>query len=144
MENFPQMEKKTHYLSISGDSTYPRLCRVASREIQSRSQKGLRGNSSLYLHLSENGRETFHNPPQIHLSFFFCSNTLLWLPRWLSGKELICQCRRHGFNPQVGKIPWEGNGNQFQYSCLGNPTDRGGWQATVHGAAKRVRHNQND
>ena len=106
MENFPQMEKKTHYLSISGDSTYPRLCRVASREIQSRSQKGLRGNSSLYLHLSENGRETFHNPPQIHLSFFFCSNTLLWLPRWLSGKELICQCRRHGFNPQVGKIPW--------------------------------------
>ena len=94
MENFPQMEKKTHYLSISGDSTYPRLCRVASREIQSRSQKGLRGNSSLYLHLSENGRETFHNPPQIHLSFFFCSNTLLWLPRWLSGKELICQCRR--------------------------------------------------
>ena len=107
MENFPQMEKKTHYLSISGDSTYPRLCRVASREIQSRSQKGLRGNSSLYLHLSENGRETFHNPPQIHLSFFFCSNTLLWLPRWLSGKELICQCRRHGFNPWVGKIPLE-------------------------------------
>ena len=26
----------------------------------------------------------------------------------------------------------EGNGNPLQYSCLGNPTDRGGWQATVH------------
>ena len=31
------------------------------------------------------------------------------LPRWLSGKESACQCRkhrRHGFDPQVGKIPW--------------------------------------
>ena len=30
----------------------------------------------------------------------------------------------------------EGNGNPFQYSCLGNPVDRGGWRATVHGVAK--------
>ena len=30
----------------------------------------------------------------------------------------------------------DGNGNQFQYSCLGNPMDRGAWQATVHGVAK--------
>ena len=28
----------------------------------------------------------------------------------------------------------------LQYSCLGNPMDRGAWQTTVHGAA-RVRHN---
>ena len=28
------------------------------------------------------------------------------LPRWLSGKESACQCRRHGFHPWVGKIPW--------------------------------------
>jgi len=33
----------------------------------------------------------------------------------------------------------EGNGNPLQYSCLGNPMDRGAWRATVHGAA-RVRH----
>ena len=26
--------------------------------------------------------------------------------RCLSGKESACQCRRHGFNPWVGKIPW--------------------------------------
>ena len=24
----------------------------------------------------------------------------------------------------------------LQYSCLGNPMDRGAWQATVHGVAK--------
>ena len=33
------------------------------------------------------------------------------LPRWLSGKETACQCRRHGFDPWVGKTPEEGNGN---------------------------------
>ena len=27
-------------------------------------------------------------------------------PRWLSGKESICQCRRHKLNPWIGKIPW--------------------------------------
>ena len=35
-----------------------------------------------------------------------------------------------------GKTPREGNGNSLQYSCLENPTDRGAWQATVHGVAK--------
>ena len=30
----------------------------------------------------------------------------------------------------------EGNGNPLQYSCLGNPMDRGGWQATVHRVVK--------
>ena len=33
----------------------------------------------------------------------------LGLPRWLSGKELACQfrrCKRCGFDPWVGKIPW--------------------------------------
>ena len=29
-----------------------------------------------------------------------------------------------------------GNGNPFQYSCLGNPMDRGAWQAIVHAVAK--------
>ena len=28
------------------------------------------------------------------------------LPRWLNGKESACQCRRYGFDPWVGKIPW--------------------------------------
>ena len=32
--------------------------------------------------------------------------------------------------------PGEGNGNPFQYACLGNPMDRGPWQAAVHGVTK--------
>ena len=34
----------------------------------------------------------------------------------------------------------EGNGNPLQYSCLGNPMDRGDWWATVPWGCKRVRH----
>ena len=30
----------------------------------------------------------------------------------------------------------EGTGNPLQYSCLGNPMDRGAWWATVHGATR--------
>ena len=30
----------------------------------------------------------------------------LELPKWLSGKEFSCQCRRCRLNPQVRKIPW--------------------------------------
>ena len=29
-----------------------------------------------------------------------------WLAHRLSGKESACQCRRRGFDPWVGKIPW--------------------------------------
>ena len=35
-----------------------------------------------------------------------------------------------------GRAPGEENGNPLQYSCLGNPMDRGAWWATVHGVAK--------
>ena len=38
--------------------------------------------------------------------------------------------------PGSGGFPGEGNGNPLQYSCLENPTDRGAWQATVHGVTK--------
>ena len=40
--------------------------------------------------------------------------------------------------PESGSSPGEGNGNRFQYSCLGNPMDRGIWWATVRGVAPVV------
>ena len=43
--------------------------------------------------------------------------------------------------PGSGRSPREGNGNLLQYSCLGNPMDRGAWWATVHGVTKRVGRN---
>ena len=41
-----------------------------------------------------------------------------------------------GSVPGSGRPPGEGNGNPLQYSSLGNPVDRGEWQATVHGITK--------
>ena len=32
-----------------------------------------------------------------------------------------------GSVPGLGRCPGEGNGNPLQYSCLGNPKDRGAW-----------------
>ena len=41
-----------------------------------------------------------------------------------------------GLIPGLGRSPGEGSGNPFQYSCLGNPMDRGTWWAIVHGVTK--------
>ena len=41
-----------------------------------------------------------------------------------------------GSIPRSGKSPGEGHGHPLQYYCLENATDRGAWQATVHGDAK--------
>ena len=42
--------------------------------------------------------------------------------------------------PGSGRFPGGGNGHPFQYSCLGNPTDRGGWCATYSPRGRRVGH----
>ena len=41
-----------------------------------------------------------------------------------------------GSIPVLERSPGGGNGNLLQYSCLGNPMDRGTWWATVHRVAK--------
>ena len=47
-----------------------------------------------------------------------------------------CSAGDRSSNPGLGKSPGEGNGNLLQYSCLGNPMDRGAWWAIVHGGHK--------
>ena len=55
---------------------------------------------------------------------------------WLSGKESPCNVGDLGLIPGSGRSPGEGNGDPLQYSCLGNPMDRGAWGTTVHGVTK--------
>ena len=67
---------------------------------------------------------------------YACRLTCQWLQKILKFKK-----RQPSW---VGKIPrrrkWrspgEGNGNPPQYSCGGNPMDRGACQATVHGVGR--------
>ena len=60
------------------------------------------------------------------------SKKICGLPRWLSGKEPVCHAGDVGSIPGLGRSPGKGNGNPLQYSCLGNPKDRGAWQVIAH------------
>ena len=51
-------------------------------------------------------------------------------------KNFACNSGDPGVIPGLGRSPGEGNDYPLQYSCLGNPTDRGSWRATVHWVAK--------
>ena len=60
-----------------------------------------------------------------------------YLHIWLSGKESAC--RATGDIDLIlgsGRSPRAGNGNPIQYSCLGNPMNRGAWWTTEHVVAK--------
>ena len=52
-------------------------------------------------------------------------------------KNLPAHAGDMGLIPGLGRSPGEGNGNPLQYSCLGNPRDRGAWLSAVHGVPKR-------
>ena len=53
-------------------------------------------------------------------------------------KNLPANAGDAGPIPGSGRSSGGGNGNPLQYSCLGNPMDRGAWRATVHGVAKEL------
>ena len=55
------------------------------------------------------------------------------------GKEPACNvgdAKDVGSILGLGRSPGGGHGNLLQYSCLGNPLDRGAWWATVHKVTK--------
>ena len=57
-------------------------------------------------------------------------------PGGSDGKESAYNAGDRGLIPELGRCPKEGNGNLLQLSYLGNPMDRGVWQATAHGVTK--------
>ena len=66
---------------------------------------------------------------------FYDSTYVRGFPGGTSGKDSTCRCRRckrHRFNPWVGKTSRRRKWQPLQYSCLGNPTGRGDGRATDH------------
>ena len=51
-------------------------------------------------------------------------------------KNPPCQCRRRGFDPWVGKIPWRREWQSTHLLAWRIPMDRGAWWPTVHGGHK--------
>ena len=85
------------------------------------------------LRIGGNGdREFYHQTPTYPSRAFWDGS---------AGEESACNAGDAGYKrsiPGTGRSPGEGNGNPLQYSCLGNPMDRGTWQATV----QRITKNQ--
>ena len=55
----------------------------------------------------------------------------LTVPGSSVSKESACSAGDQGLDPGLGRSYGEGNGNPLQYSCLGNPKDRGAWWDTA-------------
>ena len=51
-------------------------------------------------------------------------------------KNLPANSGEAGSIPGLERGPGAENGNPLQYSCLGNPVDRGAWWATVQGVTR--------
>ena len=52
------------------------------------------------------------------------------------GKESASNVGDLGLIPGLGRSSEEGTGYPLQYSCLGNPMNRGAWWTRVHGVTK--------
>ena len=81
----------------------------------------------------------FSSPFSFSLNYLLTPKTKKGIPSGSSGKESVCQCRRHkdvGLIPGSGRSPGGGHGNPLQYSCLQNHIDKGAWQTIVHGVSK--------
>ena len=58
------------------------------------------------------------------------------LPDGSDSKESAYKAGEPGSIPGLGRSSGRGHSNPLQYSCLGNPKDRGAWWATVQRVAK--------
>ena len=71
------------------------------------------------------------------LSYLRVSLGRMGFPGGSDSKEFACSAGVPALILGSERSPGEGNGNPLQYSCLENSMDRGTWQATAHGVAKK-------
>ena len=64
------------------------------------------------------------------------TDRFMGFPSGLAGEESACNAGDEGLIAGLGRSPRGGHGKPLQYSCQGNPMDRGAWQAMVQEVAK--------
>ena len=69
---------------------------------------------------------------------FMHSTKSAWASLVAQFEESACQAGDASLIAGLGRSPEGRNGNPLLYSCLGNPMDRGTWQAAVHGVTKEL------
>ena len=81
-------------------------------------------------------RAAVHGVTKIWIQLTNWTKTKMGFPGGLAVKNPPANAGNMGLSPRLVRSPGEGNGNPFQYSCSGNPMDRGAWWATVHEVPK--------
>ena len=74
-------------------------------------------------------------PSSHQLCVVKCLPNIHGFPGSSDAKESACNAGDPASNPESGRSPGKENGNPLQFSCLGNPMNRGAWQATFHRVA---------
>ena len=87
-----------------------------------------------YSYLRKNVKISSMLKPHLGTIYLVLLRISLGFPGGSAGKESACSAGDPGLIPESGRSPGEENGNPLQYSCLGNPMDRGAWWATIHGS----------
>ena len=73
-------------------------------------------------------------------NYFGSTHQAMGLPRRFSGKDSACQCRRHGFNPWVRKIPWRRKWQPTPVCLLRKPHEKRSLVGYNPRGCKRVKH----
>ena len=81
----------------------------------------------MYLQLLYKNTQRGHTPPSALITGFSGGSV---------GKNPPTSAGDGGLILGLGRSLGGGNGNPLQYSCLGNPMDRGAWRVTVHGVSE--------
>ena len=83
---------------------------------------------------------SFPREENIHFRYVVKETNFYHLPfpmaQWVKNPSAMQETQETQVRFLVGKIPWRRNDNPLQSSCLKSPTDRGAWQAIVHGVTK--------
>ena len=90
---------------------------------------------SVYTYVYTHTHTHCNNPDNVqHVAELRISSNCILM--WLRRLSICLQCRRHRFNPWVGKISWRRKWQPTLVFLPGKSMDRGAWRATVHGVAK--------
>ena len=133
-----KLEQSPHLSSLTWQAL-PHMCTGVCKATS------LRSGGNEWLHLREN--ERLHRggdedqPDEKKQRQFIQSLLLIYnkgLPWWLSGNKSAYNGGDTDSILGSGRSPRERNGNPLQYSCLGNPMDRGAWVGYNPWGRKRV------
>ena len=76
-------------------------------------------------------KKTTHDFRNRYSCFFCFPHVSLVFPGGSEVENLPANAGVEGSIPGSERSPGDQNGNPLQYSCLGNPMDRGAWLATI-------------